>query len=54
MHTESRWGDLWEKDHFRDLDVDGKIIKKWIFKKIEGRAWTIFIWLRIGADVGPL
>jgi hypothetical protein len=28
--------------------------KKSIFKNMEGRAWTIFIWLRIGTDGGPL
>jgi len=28
--------------------------KKWIFKNMEGRAWNIFIWLRIGTEGGPL
>jgi hypothetical protein len=25
------------KDHFEDLDVDGKIILKWILEKYSGR-----------------
>jgi hypothetical protein len=31
-------------DHSEDLDVDGKIILKWILGK--GKVWTEFIWLR--------
>jgi hypothetical protein len=27
-----RWGDLMEKEHLEDLDVDGRIILKWILK----------------------
>jgi hypothetical protein len=27
------WGDLRERDHLKDLDVDGRIILKLIFKK---------------------
>jgi len=30
------WGDLWERDHFKGLDVDGRIITKCIFKIWEG------------------
>jgi hypothetical protein len=31
------WGNLRERDHLEDLDVDGKIILRWIFKKWVGR-----------------
>jgi hypothetical protein len=43
-----------ERDHFEDLDVDGRIILKWIFKKFYGEAWIGLIWLRIGTNGGRL
>jgi hypothetical protein len=30
------WGNLRERDHWGDPDVDGKIILKWNFRKWEG------------------
>jgi hypothetical protein len=27
------WGDLGERNHFENLDTDGKIILKWISRK---------------------
>jgi hypothetical protein len=27
------WGDLRERNHLENLDVDGRIILKWVFKK---------------------
>jgi hypothetical protein len=29
-------GNLRERDHLEDIDVDGQIILKWIFKKQDG------------------
>jgi len=41
-------GDLRERDHLKDVDVDGRIIIKQIFKKGDEGAWTGLIWLWIG------
>jgi len=30
------WGNLMERDHWGDADVDGRIILRWIFGKWEG------------------
>jgi hypothetical protein len=31
--TRFLWGNLSERDHWGDPDVDGRIILKWMFKK---------------------
>ena len=41
------------KNHWGDLDVDGRIILSWIFGKWEG-VETGWSWLRIGTDGGHL
>jgi hypothetical protein len=41
------WGDLRERGHWEDPDLDGKIILSWIFRKWDG-SFTGLIWLRIG------
>ena len=40
--------DLRERDKLEDLDVDGRVILKWICMKCDGTAWTVLLWLRIG------
>jgi hypothetical protein len=41
------YGDLAERDNVENLEVDGRIILKLIFKKWGGNAWTGLVWLRI-------
>jgi hypothetical protein len=36
VHTGFQWGNLKEGDHFKDPDVDGRIILKWIFERLGG------------------
>jgi hypothetical protein len=42
------WGILRESNHWGDPDVDGRIILRWNFKKLEGVVGTGWSWLRIG------
>jgi hypothetical protein len=54
VHTTFWLGDLNEKDHLKDLGIDGRIILKWIFRKWAGEAWPGLHWLRIGTRGGLL
>ena len=42
MHTGFWWGDLRERDHL------GKMMFKWLYKKVNEGAWTGLNWLWIG------
>ena len=42
------WGNLRERDHLGDPDVDGRITLRWIFKNLDVGVWTGSSWLRIG------
>jgi len=48
------WGNLRERDHWGDSDIDGRIILRWIFRKWEGVVRTGWSWLRIGTGGGNL
>jgi len=47
-------GNLREKDHWEDPDIDGRIILRCIFRKWAVEAWTGSRWLRIGTGGGHL
>jgi hypothetical protein len=35
------------RKHLEEIDVEGRVIKKLIFKKWDREAWTGLIWLRV-------
>jgi hypothetical protein len=48
------WGNLGERDHWRDRGIDGRIILRWIFRKLDVGVWTGWSWLRIATGGGHL
>jgi hypothetical protein len=40
VYTEFWWGNLRGRDYLDDPDVDGRIILRWIFSKLEGVVGT--------------
>ena len=54
VHTGFMWGKLMERNHLEDPGLDGKIILRWIFRKVVAGEWTRFMWLRIGIYDGFL
>jgi hypothetical protein len=48
LYTGFWWGNLRERDHLQDADIDRRIILRWILRKWYVKAWTGSIWLRIG------
>jgi hypothetical protein len=41
------WGSLRERDHWADENIDGKIILRWIFRKLEG---VVEDWMELAQD----
>jgi len=54
VYSGFRWGNLTERDDLENPGVDGRIILRLIFRKLDVRAWTGSIWLRIGRGGGNL
>ena len=54
VRTRFWWGNLRERNHWGDQDVDGRIKLRWIFRKWERVVGTGWSWLRIGTDGGRL
>jgi hypothetical protein len=54
VHTGFCWGDLKERHHLKDVNLDKRIILKWIFKEWEGESCTELIWLSFSAGGGRL
>jgi hypothetical protein len=48
------WGNLRERDHLEEPEVDGRIILRWIFRKWDVGVRTGSIWLRIWTGGGHL
>lgn len=53
-HTRCWWGNLREKEQWKDRSVYGRIILKLMLKKSDGTAWIELGWSRIAAIGGPL
>jgi hypothetical protein len=47
------WENLRKRDHWKNPHVDGMIILRRIFRKLEGVVWT-WSWTRLGTGVGHL
>ena len=47
MCTGCWWGSLGERSHWGDQDVDGRIILRWMFRKLEGGRGD---WMELAQD----
>jgi hypothetical protein len=54
VYTEFWWGNLRERDHLGDPELDENIILRWIFRKWDLGVWTRSSWLRVVTGGGHL
>jgi hypothetical protein len=47
LYTGLWWGNVRERNHFKDPGIDGSITLRWIFRKWDG-AWTGLMFRRTG------
>jgi hypothetical protein len=45
-------GNLRERDNLGDIDINGRIILRWIFRGLDVIVWTGWMWLRTGTGGG--
>jgi hypothetical protein len=50
MHAKFWLENLEGRDHSEEFGIDGKIILEWILRKLGGKVWSGFIWLRTGTS----
>jgi len=53
-YTGFSWGNLRERDHLGEPDLEGMIILRSLFRKWDVGVWTGSSWLRIGTGVGHM
>jgi hypothetical protein len=41
------YGDLKDRDHFKDLSINGRIILQWVLNEEDWREWSSLTWLKI-------
>jgi hypothetical protein len=54
VYTVFWWGNLMERDHLEDPDIDGRVILRCIFERWDVGEWTGSGWLRIRIGGGHL
>jgi hypothetical protein len=52
LHTEFWCVSQKERNHYEDLDLDGRKILKWLLEKEDGVVRTGLIWLRVRTTDG--